>query len=42
MTKLSSLTQVSRLIAAVNEEKPNTVRQGVKEWYSHSLVYRQG
>ena len=33
MTKSSSLTQVSRLIAAVNEEKPNTVRQRLKEWY---------
>jgi len=33
MTKSSSLTQVSRFIAAVNEEKPNTVRQRLKEWY---------
>lgn len=33
MTKSSSLTQVSRLIAAVNEEKPNRVRQRLKEWY---------
>ncbi len=33
MTKSSSLTQVSRLIAAVNQEKPNTVRQRLKEWY---------
>lgn len=33
MTKSSSLTQVSRFIGAVNEEKPNTVRQRLKEWY---------
>ncbi|AKV70694.1 hypothetical protein VL20_5905 [Microcystis panniformis FACHB-1757] len=32
MTKSSSLTQVSRFIGAVNEEKPNTVRQRLKEW----------
>lgn len=32
-TKSSSLTQVSRLIAAINEEKPNTVRQRLKAWY---------
>jgi hypothetical protein len=33
MTKSSSLTQVSNLIAQVNGEKPNTVRQRLKEWY---------
>lgn len=33
MTKSSSLTQVSRFIGAVNKEKPNTVRQRLKEWY---------
>jgi elongation factor P hydroxylase len=33
MTKSSSLTQVSHLIAQLNGEKPNTVRQRLKEWY---------
>lgn len=33
MTKSSSLTQVSKFIAQVNGEKPNTVRQRLKEWY---------
>lgn len=33
MTKSSSLTQVSEFIGAVNNEKPNTVRQRLKEWY---------
>jgi hypothetical protein len=31
MTKSSSLTQVSNFIAKVNGEKPNTVRQRLKE-----------
>ncbi len=33
MTKSSSLTQVSEFIGAVKNEKPNTVRQRLKEWY---------
>jgi hypothetical protein len=36
MTKSSSLTQVSRFVAAVNDEKPNTVRQRLKEWYQEA------
>lgn len=36
MTKSSSLTQVSRFIALVNDEKPNTVRQRLKEWYQEA------
>ncbi|MFM7909329.1 MAG: transposase, partial [Microcystis sp.] len=41
MTKSSSLTQVSRLIAAVNEEKPNTVRQRLKEWYQSGKAKKE-
>ena len=33
MTHSSSLTKVSNLIAKVNHEKENTVRQRLKEWY---------
>jgi hypothetical protein len=33
MTRSSSLTQVSNFIAQLNQEKPNTVRQRLKEWY---------
>ena len=33
MTQSSSLTRVSTLIAKVNQEKENTVRQRLKEWY---------
>lgn len=36
MTKSSSLSQVSRMIAALNDEKPNTVRQRLKEWYQEA------
>lgn len=36
MTRSSSLTQVSKFIALVNEEKPNTVRQRLKEWYQEA------
>lgn len=36
MTKSSSLTQVSRFIASINQEKPNTVRQRLKEWYQEA------
>lgn len=36
MTRSSSLTQVSHLIAQVNGEKPNTVRQRLKEWYQEA------
>jgi hypothetical protein len=36
MTNSSSLTQVSRFIATVNGEKPNTVRQRLKEWYQEA------
>ncbi len=33
MTQSSSLTKVSTLIAKVNQEQENTVRQRLKEWY---------
>ncbi|MDJ0633464.1 MAG: transposase [Xenococcaceae cyanobacterium MO_188.B29] len=33
MTQSSSLTRVSSLIAKINQEKDNTVRQRLKEWY---------
>lgn len=33
MTQSSSLTKVSTLIAKINQEKGNTVRQRLKEWY---------
>lgn len=33
MTQSSSLTRVSTLIARVNQEKENTARQRLKEWY---------
>ena len=36
MTKSSSLTQVSHLIAQINGEKPNTVCQRLKEWYQEA------
>ncbi len=33
MTKSSSVTKVSNLIAKINSEQENTVRQKLKEWY---------
>lgn len=36
MTKSSSLTRVSNLIAKINQEKENTVRQRLKEWYKEA------
>jgi len=36
MTKSNSLTQVSHLIAQLNGQKPNTVRQRLKEWYQEA------
>ncbi|WP_208099033.1 hypothetical protein [Nostoc sp. 106C] len=36
MTKSSSLTLVSKFIASINQEKPNTVRQRLKEWYQEA------
>ena len=33
MTQSSSLSKVSALIAKVNQEEENTVRQRLKEWY---------
>ncbi|MDJ0574228.1 MAG: hypothetical protein QNJ65_03560 [Xenococcaceae cyanobacterium MO_234.B1] len=33
MTSSSSLTRVSHLIAKINTEPENTVRQRLKEWY---------
>ena len=33
MTQSSSLTRVSSVIAKINQEKDNTVRQRLKEWY---------
>ncbi|MCC5650797.1 hypothetical protein LC609_13325 [Nostoc sp. XA013] len=41
MTKSSSLTQVSNFIAKVNREKPNTVRQRLKEWYQEAEAKRE-
>ncbi|MFS0520197.1 endonuclease, partial [Nostoc sp. UIC 10607] len=40
ITKSSSLTQVSNFIAKVNGEKPNTVRQRLKEWYQEAEAKR--
>ncbi len=36
ITGSSSLTKVSEFIAKVNEEKSNTVRKRLKEWYQDS------
>lgn len=36
MTQSSSLTRVSRFIAQLNQEKTNTVRQRLKEWYQEA------
>ena len=36
MARSSSLTQVSHLIAQINGEKTNTVRQRLKEWYQEA------
>ncbi|MEA5621066.1 hypothetical protein VB711_25000 [Cronbergia sp. UHCC 0137] len=36
MTKSSSLTQVAHFIASINGQKPNTVRQRLKEWYQEA------
>jgi hypothetical protein len=36
ITNSSSLTRVSELIARINSEKTNTVRQRLKEWYQDS------
>ena len=33
MTRSSSVDRISEFIAALNNEKPNTVRQRLKEWY---------
>lgn len=33
MTGSSSITRVSEFIARLNQEKTNTVRQRLKEWY---------
>ncbi len=33
MTQSSSVTRVSHLIAKINQEQDNTVRQRLKEWY---------
>ena len=36
MSRSSSLTQVSTFIGRLNQEKPNTVRQRLKEWYQEA------
>lgn len=36
MTQSPSLTRVSRFIAQLNQEKTNTVRQRLKEWYQEA------
>jgi hypothetical protein len=38
MTQSSSLTKVSTLIAKVNQEPENTVRQRLKEWYKSGFA----
>ncbi len=38
MTQSSSLTRVSSLIAKINGEKENTVRQRLKEWYKEGTA----
>ena len=38
MTQSSSLTRVSTLIAKINQEKENTVRQRLKEWYKQGTA----
>ena len=38
MTQSSSLTRVSNLIAKINQEKENTVRQRLKEWYKEGTA----
>lgn len=35
MTRSSSVTRVSTFIGNLNQEKPNTVRQRLKEWYQN-------
>ncbi|MEQ9487357.1 transposase [Coleofasciculus sp. F4-SAH-05] len=42
MTGSSSLTRVSELIAKINGEKRNTVRQRLKEWYQDSKDKKGG
>ncbi|MCT7982988.1 transposase, partial [Laspinema sp. A4] len=34
MTRNSSLTKVSTFIASINDEKPNTVKCRLKQWYT--------
>ena len=36
MTKSSSVTRISKFIAQLNDETPNTVRTRLKEWYQDS------
>lgn len=36
LTQSSSLTRVSQAIAQLNQERPNTVRQRLKEWYQEA------
>lgn len=38
MTQSSSLTQVSEWIGMMNNERPNTVRQRLKEWYQEAAA----
>ena len=38
MTNSSSVDRISEFIAILNEEKPNTVRQRLKEWYQDAKV----
>ena len=40
MAQSSSLTRVSNLIAKINAEPENTVRQRLKEWYKEVVPFR--
>lgn len=42
MTTSSSLERVSEFIALVNQEKSNTVRQRLKEWYQEAEAKKGG
>ncbi len=42
MTGSSSLTRVSEFIARINQEKSNTVRRRLKEWYQDSQAKKGG
>ena len=37
-SRSSSLSRVPEMIARLNDERPNTVRQRLKEWYSRRHI----